>query len=180
MTKKFAIILAILLLVQANIWDNVYSQAKASMPIVLEQALNVDLNIKQYSSKVNLDFNPKLQIITLATYFDLLLVRMEVFKAELDLHELVLTLKRQGRGCERFKLAMFDKMQLGSANMNKQRIILVNLFFKFLGESQRGGEAFNKFQLDPFVFGKNTTQFSNFTSSLNQQFSNQVQQSIKN
>lgn len=37
MIKNTVIVfLAILVLSMANIWDNVYSQAKASMPIVLE------------------------------------------------------------------------------------------------------------------------------------------------
>lgn len=177
--KSIVVFLAILALSLCNIWDNVYSQAKASMPIVFQQALNIEFNIRDYSSKVNLDFNPKLQIITLATYFDLLLAKMEIFRAQLDLHEFVLTFKRQGKGCQRFRLAMLEKVEVGSANLNKQRIILLNLFFKFLGESRRSGQAFNRFLFDPFIFGKNTSQFQNFTSSFNKQLSKEVQNTIQ-
>ena len=54
------ILLFFILGVSCNIWDNIYSQTYASSPIILEQSLNLDFQIPQYSLTGNFDYNQEL------------------------------------------------------------------------------------------------------------------------
>ena len=87
------------MLSQCNVWDNIYSQAQASTPILLSDSMTMDFSVKEYNSNGNIDFNSNLQTITLTLYFDLLLVRVELFKAQLDMQTLIVTIKGQGKSC---------------------------------------------------------------------------------
>ena len=61
--------------------------------------MTMDFSVKEYNSNGNIDFNSNLQTITLTLYFDLLLVRVELFKAQLDMQTLIVTIKGQGKSC---------------------------------------------------------------------------------
>jgi hypothetical protein len=155
---------------QANIWDNVYSQAKATTPILLDESLSIDFSIREYSSNVNIDFNSHLQLLTATVYFDLLLIRLEVLKAEIDLKALVLTVRRQGKsGCERFKPAFLASVEVETPQINKERMFLLNLFFKFIGLATRNERSLNKYKFEPFLLGRDSKQFQNYTKGITDQ-----------
>jgi hypothetical protein len=77
--------------IYCNLWDNVYSQTLADTPMIVSESLNFDFKIKQYSIVVNVDFNSDLQLLTVKAYYDLIMIKIEMMTAQLDLHKLILT-----------------------------------------------------------------------------------------
>jgi len=62
--------------IRCNIWDNILSEAESTSPIIPTNSFNFDFNIAQYNSKGNIDFNEKLQILTIIVYKDAILLNI--------------------------------------------------------------------------------------------------------
>lgn len=69
----------------------------------------------------------------------------------MDLSNLVVSVMRvDGQQCERYNLAPLQNRSIAQASINKERMFLVNLFFKFVGKSEKG--LFEKQILDIYKF----------------------------
>ena len=73
---KIVILLIIFSITNGNIWDNMYSHSEARHPIRVEESINFDFKIPQYSLIANLDFNRELGLVTLTTYFEAILLKI--------------------------------------------------------------------------------------------------------
>ncbi len=51
---------------------------------------------------------------------------------------LIITIKGQGKTCERIKPAFLAKAEKANPQISKERLFLINLFFKFEGVSVKG------------------------------------------
>ena len=49
--------LVLVAVVSCNVWDNMYSHSYAQHPIRVEESINFDFRIPQYSIVGNIDFN---------------------------------------------------------------------------------------------------------------------------
>ena len=65
---KLLLVACFVLSIHSNIWDNMYSHSEAQHPIRVDESINFDFRIPQYSILANVDFNRKLGLATLTTY----------------------------------------------------------------------------------------------------------------
>lgn len=140
-------------LVGCNVWDNIYSQTYANSPILIQQSISLNFKIKEYSLDGNFDFNSDLQLMTVTTYFDMLMIKMQILKVQLDMKTLILSAVQAGKnGCQRFKLAALSAGEYGVAQVSKDRLFLLNVLFKFVGTDQNHGKKLDKYKFQPFLF----------------------------
>jgi hypothetical protein len=130
------LLLFLILGTYCNIWDNIYSQTYASSPIILEQSLNLDFQIPQYSLTGNFDYNQELALTTVTIYFNAIVTEIEVFRAELDLNTITLSTVQAGKtGCQKYQLEALSNVQARPTKINSSVMFLINLFFKYVGKS---------------------------------------------
>jgi hypothetical protein len=65
------------------------------------------------------------------------MVKMELLRAQLDLGTMVVTIMRiNSKECERYNIAAIKGVALEQRKVSKERLFLVNIFFKFIGKTQ--------------------------------------------
>ena len=165
MAKALLFLLAVMTLTQCNIWDNVFSQTLADSPIIISESLNVDFDVAD-KFVVKVDFNAELQVLTGFVYIRTIgnMLNIELLQAQLDLSNLVVSVMRvPGQECERYNLAPLQNRSIAAqASINKERMFLVNLFFKFVGKSEKGffeKQILDIYKFEPLLFQAPTERF---------------------
>jgi hypothetical protein len=80
---------------------------------------------------------------------------VDLLRAQLDLGTLVLTVNRvNSKECERYNIAAFKGVSMQERKISKERLYLINIFFKFIGKTQSTPlkkTVYNIYKLEPFL-----------------------------
>lgn len=104
-----------------------------------------------------MDFNSELQLLTVKAYYDLIMIKIEMMTAQLDLHKLILTEKMAGTNdCSRMQLASLKNVDYKEPKLSKEKLFLLNILFKFVGRTDAGlgKKSQNIYKFEPFLLGK--------------------------
>jgi hypothetical protein len=181
MPKQLAIVLLCLAVsASCNIWDNMYSQTYAKSPIILENSINLEFRIPQYSLIGNFDFNSQQSLLTVTASFDALITQMEVFKIQLDLATLTATtLGLNSPTCQRFQLEALANNQMNLTAASKSPLFLINLLFKFVGQGNYQGKKMDKYKFEPFLLGSPESQFDKAKEELEKNMEKEMENDLK-